>query len=149
MFKARIVFALAAAYLCASFVCNAQSSVNPRNEKGLELLYEEKFEEALTIFDQLVKENPQTWAFRNNRATALFHLERYSESLADYKFLANEDPSNGEYAFQAGNCYEQMDSVSQAISFYTIAIKAPVRSGNVFQLKMFDFASGCNVATTT
>lgn len=92
------------------------------NDMALDLMDQEKYREALDLLDKLVAEYPTTTAFRYNRAVTLFNLGAHQKAIADYKVLLQDIPES-EYAFQIGNAYEQIDSVSKALSFYSRAIE--------------------------
>ena len=93
------------------------------NNKAVALIDDEQYKEALPYLDELVKRNPGSTIFRYNRAVTLFNLKRYPEALAEYKFLTLAIPEESEYLFQCGNAYEQMDSVQQALGYYSKAIQ--------------------------
>jgi tetratricopeptide (TPR) repeat protein len=116
------------------------------NNRAVELMDEEKFEEALAILDKLVNDFPSTTSYRYNRAVTLFALEMYERSIADYKYLF-ADLQEAEYAFQIANAYEQMDSLSLAIPYYSQAISIEgnnyltfFKRGTVY-LKLSEFAN--------
>lgn len=93
------------------------------NNKAVALMDNDQYQEALPLLDNLVTSNHQNTIFRYNRAVTLFNLKRYREALADYKILHKLLPTEGEYAFQVGNAYEQLDSADRALSFYNEAIR--------------------------
>lgn len=92
------------------------------NNKGLDLMEEEKYKQALPIFNQLVDLDPTNTTFRYNRAVTLFNLKQYQKALLDYKELITDVPNESEYFFQTGNIYEHMDSLKQASNYYSQAI---------------------------
>jgi len=110
--------------LClATYSVFAQSEEDQLNDRGVALLNDENYTEAIPIFNHLVAQNPDMTTYRYNRAVALFNLKRFNEALKDYSVLHSSLPEETEYTFQMGNCYENMDSVRQAIHYYSEAIK--------------------------
>lgn len=51
--------------------------------KGVELLKAEKFDEALELFNELLKEFPQNADYWSERGVVYFHMQKKSEALAD------------------------------------------------------------------
>lgn len=93
------------------------------SDRVVKLINSEKYKEALPLVEELIASMPEDFSARYNRAVIFFHLKRYQESLDDYLFLCEEDPTNSEYFFQAGNLYEQLDSLKKADYYYTEALK--------------------------
>lgn len=92
------------------------------NNKGLELMEQEKYAEALPYFEKLISINPEATPYRYNRAVTLFNLKQFKKALADYLMLADFDPEEPEYPFQIGNIYEHLDSLTKADQYYSKAI---------------------------
>ncbi|MEX2380222.1 MAG: tetratricopeptide repeat protein [Vicingaceae bacterium] len=51
--------------------------------KGVELLKAEKFDEALQLFNELLKEFPKNADYWSERGVVYFHMQKKSEALAD------------------------------------------------------------------
>jgi tetratricopeptide (TPR) repeat protein len=110
-------------FLFSCVLVQAQSqSEEELNNKGLALMEEEKYKEALPLFEKLISLNPEATPYRFNRAVTLFNLKQYTRALNDYLYLANFDPEEPEYPFQIGNIYEHLDSLKKADLYYSKAI---------------------------
>ena len=92
------------------------------NNKGVELINEENYEAALPYFNELIGKSPDNPLYYANRAVILFNLKQFDKALADYNFLIRALPEESVNYFQAGNVYDQMDSLILADYYYTKAI---------------------------
>src|SRR5688572_30257817 len=108
-------------FLFISSVAFAQNQ-QALNNKGVMLLDEEHYKEALPIFDTLVTLNPSNSIYRYNRAVTLFNLKKYKDAIADYTILSTMLPTESEYIFQIGNAYEHLDSARLAIDYFSQSI---------------------------
>jgi tetratricopeptide (TPR) repeat protein len=93
------------------------------NNKGVELMDQEKYAEALPLFDQAIAKDSVTTMFRYNRAVALSNLNRFKEATKDYHFLIRELPDEPEYHFQLAHLYDKLNVPAKAILYYTKAIE--------------------------
>jgi len=57
---------------------------------GLALFNLNKFEEAITNYDNCISINPDIKDAYHNKALALYNLKRYDEAISCYEFLANK-----------------------------------------------------------
>jgi tetratricopeptide (TPR) repeat protein len=125
------------------YFASAQAEIAINNQ-AVELMDEERYEEALVILDKLVQEYPTVTKYRENRAATYFGLKEFSKCVDDYKILLETFPE-AEYAFQIANAFEHMDSFSNAIAYYSKAVELEndnyltfFKRGTVF-LKMKNF----------
>jgi len=93
------------------------------NDQIVNLIDEEKYEEAFPLAENLLSKYPDDFAPHYNHAVICFHLKKYTEAIDDYHFLAKEIPTNAEYPFQIGNIYENMDSLKKATEYYSRALE--------------------------
>lgn len=93
------------------------------NKRIVELIDEERYNEALPLAKEFLNKNPDDFAAHYNHAVICFHLKKYKEALEDYQFLSTEIPTNAEYLFQIGNVYENMDSLKLATEYYSRALQ--------------------------
>ncbi len=107
--------------LTLTFCASAQTEVQLQ-QKVVKLMGEENYKEALPVIEQLVALDPDQLLYISDRAVVNFHLKNYKASLKDYKLLNKENPAVGEYNFQIGNIYENLDSTKQAEVYYSMAI---------------------------
>jgi superkiller protein 3 len=94
-----------------------------QNNKAIELMTEEKYEEAQLIFEKLVAENPGSTLYRYNLAVTLTNLKKRKEALHHYRILIKELPDEAEYYFQAGDLLEQQDSLKSAVLMFNKSIE--------------------------
>ncbi|PZX49667.1 tetratricopeptide repeat protein [Algoriphagus chordae] len=66
-------------------------------EKGIELYKSGKFEEALAIFDELVKANPDQPQLHLNRGRILSRLGRTEEALVEFDLITSLEPYNTDF----------------------------------------------------
>ncbi|HNP76953.1 MAG TPA: tetratricopeptide repeat protein, partial [Cyclobacteriaceae bacterium] len=76
-------FAVVALLLIVAQVTIAQPD-GDLNNKGVALMDQEKYAEALPYFDKLVARNPGSTLYRYNRAITRTHLKNYRAALQDY-----------------------------------------------------------------
>lgn len=112
--------------LCLAFLICLRVPAQPTLEESYarvaELTEQENYSEALALVNNLLKEIPDELSLRYTRAVCYFNLKRFADAAADFRVLAVFAPENSEYAFQAANSYENLDSLSLAIHFYSQAI---------------------------
>jgi tetratricopeptide (TPR) repeat protein len=106
----------------ASSVC-AQADTENAYDQSLQFIDKKNYQQALAPLDKLVKDYPDDYRFRQSRALCLFNLKRYKEAASDYRVLFTFADQDSEFPFQAGNAYENIDSLQLAIRFYSEAIK--------------------------
>lgn len=118
----RLVLALVAFWLI-TVRGNAQDPEEVRmNNQAVKLMDAKRFDDALPILNKLVAIDSTNTIYRNNRAVTFFNLKKYKEAWGDYLLLYKEFPDQAEYAFQMGNAYEHLDSLTNAINLYNQAI---------------------------
>jgi tetratricopeptide (TPR) repeat protein len=91
------------------------------NNEAVKMMNNENYKDALALLDPLVTNYPSVTAYRYNRAVTFFNLKQYREAIRDYKVLMEASPES-EYAFQIGNAYDHIDSLSTATTYYSKAI---------------------------
>lgn len=135
---------LAILLLCLSSLFVEAQSLEELNDRGVQLIDEERYQEALQIFEKIVTQSPDNSFFRYNRAIANANLKNYFDALIDFQILFETVPSPN-YAFQTGNMYEQLDSMQLALVFYDRAIALDQESFLYFfkrgtvQLKLMNY----------
>ena len=115
---------LLVAFVFASITLHAQSKEEVAlNNLAVSLMEKGDYKEALAHLDKLTAADQSNFVYRYNRAVTLFNLKQYHEAIAEYKYLRGLLPEQSEYIFQIGNAYEQLDSITLALNFYTQAIE--------------------------
>lgn len=120
MVRSLLIFFFVSSCLYAAAQSQSEEELN---NKGLALMEEEKYKEALPYFEKLIEVNPEATPYRYNRAVTLFNLKQYHRALLDYIFLIDFDKEEPEYLFQIGNIYEHLDSLKKLRSIIQRLLK--------------------------
>lgn len=110
--------------------CRRANEADPTNANhavgfGAALVQAKQYENAVAVFDRILKVAPDNTTARANRATALFQLKRYAEAKAEYQWLAERQPKLAiTYYFLAiahDNLGEYMDAMANYQQFLRLA----------------------------
>lgn len=82
-----------------------------------------KFEDALTVIDENIVEDPENSYLNYYKARTLYSLERYSEAVAPMKKAIYKDKNNNEIALLAADIFTKLKYYSKAEEFYTYTLK--------------------------
>jgi len=63
-------------------------------EKADQLIYENKYEEAITYYDKVLEIDPKDIDALNNKGDALYDLDRYNEAIQYYDKVLEIDPKD-------------------------------------------------------
>jgi len=97
-----------------------QSAVEFKN-KGNELFREEKFEEALEMYNKAVESDPTDAVFYSNRSACLISLQKYKEALADSKQCIRLRPDWAKGYFRRATALHKL--------FYMVECKSCCKKG--------------------
>lgn len=123
----RLLSAIAAAMLVASLAllgaaCSGTSEATEHNNRGVELLNDGKWEEAIAELDMAIELDPSSAKAYNNRGYAYRELKQYEQALADFdKALELEPDYAGAYINRGGTNFD-LEQYEQAIADYDMAI---------------------------
>ena len=92
-------------------------------ETGVDLLNQEKPEEALAAFDKAIEMNPQYADAWNNKGVALDGLERYEEALKDFEKAIEIDPNFADARNNKGVALGHLKRYEAALKAFKKAIK--------------------------
>lgn len=87
-----------------------------------------QFEDALVVFDNLIKQfpaHPLACEAVGRKGDCLFTLTRYEEAIASYRKAldcARDTSIRHQALFKAGQCHEKLNQFDDAIQFYTRAL---------------------------
>ncbi|WP_287128148.1 tetratricopeptide repeat protein [Candidatus Cyanaurora vandensis] len=90
---------------------------------GDSLLLLERYEEAISSYDQAIKYKPDKHEAWNNRGIALDKLGRYEEAISSYDQAIKYKPDLHEAWYNRGNALDELGRYEEAISSYDQAIK--------------------------
>jgi hypothetical protein len=97
----------------------------PPPSKGVELMNQGRFEEALPILDEEVKADPGSFRIGKARANCLVHLGRWREALEAASGLVQKFPEEPEAAILKGDCLFLTFRPALAIEAYTPVLADP------------------------
>jgi Ca-activated chloride channel family protein len=102
-----------------------QSALREKVQKGNDHYYDEKYDEALTSYQDALLEDPQSTVAHFNQGNALYKLEKYEEAIESYqKSLASKEISMEALAyFNIGNAYFKQDKLQESIAAYIKALE--------------------------
>ena len=90
---------------------------NALNE-GNTLFDEEKYEEAIAVYNKILEDYPDAYVIHKNIGNAYFQLEKYDEAEENYKKVLEQVPDDNEVKMLIGNCYSNQNENEKAIEWY-------------------------------
>lgn len=87
-------------------------------EKGNRLFNDGKFDEALTIYENILKKFPDSYAISLNLGNCYFEKQEYEKAIQAYKKVLKEDPQNSDAIMSIGNSYSNMKKNEKALEWY-------------------------------
>lgn len=104
-------------------------------KQGNALFDEKKFDEARTVFSDILVKFPDAYILNLNIGNCYFEQENYVEAMTYYQKVLEKAPDNVDALMGVGNCYSNLDDHDKALEWYSkIAfekIKDPVVLYNV------------------
>jgi len=86
--------------------------------RGMDRVKQRKYAEAVTVFDQLLAENPQIPDAWNNRGVALFALGQIDEAIESYDHCLAIDPENLDAMRNKAFLLRSSRRLEEALSLY-------------------------------
>ena len=116
--------------------------------QALDIAQQEKYAEAIVLFDQLISRNPINASDFNNRGLLHFRNGNPDQALADYNQALQLNPQLAKVYNNRANCYASLGQLAEAIADYETAIdldpaniRAWINQGITFRdLKMYSQA---------
>ena len=87
-------------------------------EKGNLLFTEKKFQEALLIYEDILKKNPEVFIIYKNIGNCYFALEKYDRAVEFYQKLFEKQPKSPETMTLIGNSYVNAKNMEKAMEWY-------------------------------
>jgi tetratricopeptide (TPR) repeat protein len=92
-------------------------------DKGNILLSWKRFQEALSVFDEAIRLNPQEALAYNGKGNALQYLRQYQEALSAFDEAIRLNPQDFTPHFNKGNLLYDRGQYKEAIQEYDIALR--------------------------
>jgi tetratricopeptide (TPR) repeat protein len=93
-------------------------SVASKIRKGDNLFAEKKYEEAKSIYLQLLQEQPDVYILNRNIGNCFFAQEDYEAALEYYKKVYNKQPDQPEILMVIANAYNNWGKKEEAVEWY-------------------------------
>ncbi len=90
--------------------------------KGVLLMRERRFEEAIAAFDEALEVKPVFVEAMSNRATALTGLKRFDDAIAAFEPVLTLDPAHAVSWNNRGNALVALKRLEEAVESYTRAL---------------------------
>jgi tetratricopeptide (TPR) repeat protein len=87
-------------------------------EKGNVLFSEKKYLEALAVFDDILKKNPDVFIILKNIGNCYFAMEKYDLAIESYQKLFDKQPNSAELMTLIGNSYVNAKNMEKAMEWY-------------------------------
>ena len=93
--------------------CSGSSEAVTLNNKAVELINEERWEEALAELDKAIELDPNLAEAYNNRGRAYSELGQYEQALTEYNKAIRLNPNNAVAYYNRGGCTSIWSSISK------------------------------------
>jgi tetratricopeptide (TPR) repeat protein len=110
---------------------SGDDGVDHRLRIGSEYLNEHRFQEALEVFDEVVRMAPEFAEGYNKRATALYYLGEYERSMADIRETLGRNPFHFGALSGAGLCMMALREPALALHYFERALAINPNLANV------------------
>jgi tetratricopeptide (TPR) repeat protein len=110
---------------------SGDAGIDERTREGAELLHQERFEEALAIFEDVVRRRPDFAEGYNKRATALYYLGDYERSLADIAETLKRNATHFGALSGAGLCWMALGDPDAALPYFERALALNPNLGGI------------------
>src|SRR3989344_4750576 len=92
------------------------------NDKGLDLMHNEKYEEAISMFDEIIEKDPSYIYAYSNKGLVLENLERYDEALESFDKVLEIDPNSVIALYNKGLLLNDLERYREAIPYLDRAL---------------------------
>lgn len=87
-------------------------------EAGNKLFEEKKFDEAVTVYEDLIAKNTDVYILHKNVGNCRFELQQYDLAEAAYQKVLEKEPGNSDIILLIGNCYANRGETDKAMEWY-------------------------------
>jgi tetratricopeptide (TPR) repeat protein len=99
--------------------------------KGNKLFEEKKYDEAIKLFEELIKEKPELKMINQNIGNCYFAMEKYEKAVEYYKKALKDKGDNTDMFIAIGNSYINMKNNEKALEWYKKADTSKIKDFNV------------------
>ena len=110
---------------------NVTKDVLSKIDKGNKLFAQKKYEEAIQIFESILKDMPKLTLIYRNIGNCYFAMEKYDEAIENYKKAIKEKGDNTEIYVAIGNSYINKGENEKALEWYKKADVSKIKDFNV------------------
>ena len=93
------------------------------NKRGLEYMKQERYDQAIAEFNDILQHDAYWYPAYYNRAVALANSRHYKEALADFNYVIARHPDHADAYFNRAIVYENLGIFANAIQDYTETIR--------------------------
>src|SRR3989338_1587787 len=93
------------------------------NQKGNDLFDLERYDEAISYYDQVLEIDPDDVVALTNKGLALRNLERYEEAISYYDRVLEIDPNDALVLNNKGVALYNLDRNEEALDYYDMALE--------------------------
>lgn len=86
--------------------------------QGNKLFEEQKYEEAIGVYENLLTANPEAYVIAKNIGNCYFQLQKYDKAEEYYRKILEKEPSNAAIMLLLGNCYANRGETDKAMEWY-------------------------------
>jgi Tfp pilus assembly protein PilF len=86
--------------------------------KGNEAFDQKKYEEARTLYQEILAKQPEAYPIYRNIGNCYFALENYDLAEENYKRVLDKNPKDAESIIAIGNCYSNRGDSAKALEWY-------------------------------
>lgn len=109
--------------------------------RGIQMAKEGRYQEALTLLQQVAKEHPHHPGLHYNMGNVLFRLGEYSEAERAYRKAIQEDPRDTDALYNLAMTYSMLDDMARALEALQEVVKIRPQDGEAhYRLAMGYFS---------
>ncbi len=97
--------------------------VAQKNYDGYILMQEERYNDALTLFNEAIKDDPAAFFIYQNRAHCKLVLKDTTGAIRDFKTNIKLDPNNAESMYSLGNIFKRQKDSINSVKYFIPSIE--------------------------